>query len=43
MIIELISIKLQASSTFMTLEEFIGGQGQRARPFYGSGEVRKGI
>ena len=43
MIIESISIKPKAISTFMTLEEFIGGQGQRSRPFYGSGKVRKGI
>ena len=27
----------------MTLEEFIGGHGQRSRPFYGSGKVRKDI
>ena len=43
MIIESISIKPKAISTFMTLEEFIGGQGQRSRPVYGSGKARKGI
>ena len=43
MIIESISIKPKAISTFMTLEESIGGQGQRSRPVYGSGKARKGI
>ena len=43
MIIELIPIKPNAISTFMTLEEFIGGQGQRSMPFYGSGKDRKSI
>ena len=43
MIIELISIKPKAISTFMTLEKIIGGQGQRSRPFYGSSKARKGI
>ena len=41
MIIESISIKPKAISTFMTLEELIGGQGQRSRPFYGSGQIEK--
>ena len=42
-LIESILTKPKAISTFMTLEEFIGGQGQRSKPFYGSGEARKGI
>ena len=43
MIIESIPLKPKAISTFVTLEEFIGGQGQRPRPFYEPGKVRKGI
>ena len=43
MIIQSISIKPKAISTFMTKEEFIGGQGQRSRPLYGSGKAREGI
>ena len=43
MIIKSIPIKPKAISTFVTLEECIGGQGERSRPFYGSGKVRKGI
>ena len=43
MIIESISIKPKAISTFMPLEEFIECQNQRSRRFYGSGKARKGI
>ena len=41
MIIELISIKSKAISTLMTLEEFIGGQGQRSSHFMGLVRLEK--